>query len=264
MAELVEWFRQVQIGLDVTPYEFAGVGLGLLLVLRTNAGYDRWWEARKLWGGIVNKSRNLVIGALSYGPDDPEWRGKMVRWVAVFPHIARCSLRGEAPSPEVVSLVGQDAASQIEAADHMPGFVALKISGLLQQACLQLEMDRFAFLQVDKERATLIDHIGGCERILKTPLPLVYAIKIRRFITLFLLTLPLALLHQTDKNWMIPLITMFVTYPLISLDQIGIELQNPFSNSNLSHLPLDEISTTIEKNVWGLLEASQESTENIS
>ncbi|MFH1300182.1 MAG: bestrophin family ion channel [Planctomycetota bacterium] len=263
-ARFVEWVFQVDVGLDVTPYEFAGVALGLLLVLRTNAGYDRWWEARVLWGGIVNQSRNLVISSLAYGPEDKVWRENLTRWAAVFPHIARCSLRGDPPSDEVVALVGQEAANQIGAANHMPGYVALKLGGLLQEACTRFEMDRFAFLQIDKERATLINHIGGCERILKTPLPLVYAIKTRRFIMLFLLTLPLALLHQTDRYWLIPLITMFVAYPLISLDQIGIELQNPFAKTNLSHLPLDDISATIEKNVMSLLQVGQNATENDS
>ncbi|MFK7777300.1 MAG: bestrophin family ion channel [Gimesia sp.] len=262
LAWFVEWLFQIRIGLDVTPYEFAGVALGLLLMLRTNAGYDRWWESRILWGGITNQSRNLVIGVLSYGPEDQKWRENVIRWTAVFPHIARCSLRSEPPPPEVVSLIGQEEADKIGASNHMPGFVALKISGLLQQGCQQFEMDRFAFLQIDKERTRLIDHIGGCERILKTPLPLVYSIKIRRFIALFLLTLPLALLHKTGSPWLIPLITMLVAYPLVSLDQIGIELQNPFSKANLSHLPLNEISATIEKNLMELLEMSKVSTED--
>jgi predicted membrane chloride channel (bestrophin family) len=83
--------------------------------------------------------------------------------------------------------------------------------------------------------------------------PLVYAIKIRRFIALFLLTLPLALIHRMDSDWLVPLITMMVAYPLMSLDQIGIELQNPFAKANLSHLPIGDISNTIERNLLGLL-----------
>ena len=249
---LMERWRQVAIGLEIAPFEVAGAALGLLLILRTNAGYERWWEGRKLWGGIVNQSRNLVISALSYGPNDPLWRERLVKWAAVFPHVARCSLRGERPSREVVELVGEDGAAQIAASAHMPSFVALQLAALLREACDDYEMDRFAFLQLDRERAALIDHIGACERILKTPLPLVYSIKIRRFIALFLLTLPFALLHRMSSDWLVPLITMMVAYPLISLDQIGIELQNPFSSVNLSHLPLGEISATIEKNLLGL------------
>ncbi len=244
-----------RFGLEVAPHEIAGAALGLILILRTNAGYDRWWEARKLWGGIVNQSRNLAIGAVSYGPADQAWRDQFVRWASVFPHAARCSLRGERESPEIADLVGRENAEQIASADHMPSYVAWKLAVLLRAACDHHQLNGFAFMQVDKERALLIDHIGACERILKTPLPLVYSIKIRRFITLFLFSLPLALLHRMSNDWLVPFITMLVAYPLISLDQIGVELQNPFAKQNLSHLPLGDISATIERNLAGILKA---------
>ena len=260
VAWLVEKLLQVPVGLVIAPFEFAGAALGLLLVLRTNAGYDRWWEARKLWGGIVNQSRNLVISAMSYGPANSEWREKVVGWAAVFPHVARLSLRGEQSSTEVVNLVGLENAEQIATAGHMPSFVALKLGDLLHEACERLEMDRFAFIQVDRERALLIDHIGACERIVKTPLPRAYSIKIRRFIVMFLLMLPFALLHRLDGDWLVPFITMLVAYPLLSLDQIGVELENPFSTSNLSHLPLDDISATIERNLLDVLKVKQADT----
>ncbi len=249
----IESAFQTRIGLDVTPFEFAGTALGLLLILRTNAGYDRWWEARKLWGGIVNQTRNLAITSLAYGPDDPAWRDRLVRWIAAFAHVSRCSLRGEPCDIAITRLIGLDAVAQVEAADHRPSFVVLEIGRMLREVCDRQEMDRFAFLQADKERATLIDHIGACERILKTPLPKVYAIIIRRFLALFLLTLPFALLHRTASDWLIPLVTTLVAYPLIALDQAGIELQNPFRKQNLSHLPLDEICLTIERNVTRLV-----------
>lgn len=248
----------VKLGLEIAPFEIAGAALGLLLILRTNAGYDRWWEGRKLWGGIVNQSRNVAISGLAYGPSEAQWRERFVKWAAAFPHVARCSLRGEPPSPEVADLVGHDGADQIARAGHMPSFVALKLAELLREAGDVHKMDRFAFMQVDRERAALIDHIGACERILKTPLPLVYAIKIRRFIALFLLTLPFALLHRLNDDWLVPLVTMLVAYPLISLDRIGIELQNPFAKANLSHLPLGDISATIQKNLTGLLQTKHD------
>lgn len=255
---LIEKPLQMRLALAVAPFEFAGAALAVLLVLRTNSGYDRWWEARKLWGGIVNQSRNLIISAFSYGPPSLEWREALVRWTATFPYVASHGLRGEKPSDQVAKLVGSQACHQIAHSPHMPSFVALKLADLLRDACDRGEMDRFAFMQIDRERALLIDYIGGCERILKSPLPHVYSIKIRRFIVLFLLTLPLALMHRLNGewgNWLVPLITIMVAYPLLSLDQIGIELQNPFSKSNLSHLPLDDICTTIERNLMGMLES---------
>ncbi len=251
-AARIEDRTGTKIGLEVAPLEFAGAALGLLLILRTNSGYDRWWEARKLWGGIVNQSRNLAISGVSYGPVDKTWREQFLQWTAAFPHIARSSLRGEAPPPEARRLLGVEESQRIASSAHMPSYVAQRLALLLREARESMQLDGFAYLQIDKERAALIDHIGACERILKTPLPLVYSIKIRRFIMLFLLTLPFALLHRMQSDWLIPLVTILVAYPLISLDQIGVELQNPFVKTNLGHLPLDEISANIERNVLGL------------
>jgi len=85
--------------LDVTPFEYTGVVLGLVLVFRTNAGHERWWEARKLWGGIVNQSRNIVIEALNYtrfqncSPEQRLWRKEIVKWTVAYSFAVRESLR---------------------------------------------------------------------------------------------------------------------------------------------------------------------------
>lgn len=257
VAALVERLYEVRLALEVTPHELAGAALGLLLVFRTNVGYERWWEARKLWGGFVDRSRNFIIGALSYGPNNVEWREQVVRWAAIYPHVARHGLRGERLSAEVANLVGQSQAERITQAQHMPIFVAAKLADLLREAREKLGMDGFAFLQVDRERAALIDNYGGCERILNTPMPRAYSIDIRHFLLLFLLTLPFALLHRLDSDWLVPFLTMLVAFPLLSLDQLGIELENPFATKNLSHLPLNDIAATIEGNLLGALKQKQ-------
>ncbi|MGC8639286.1 MAG: bestrophin family protein [Isosphaeraceae bacterium] len=238
------------IAIPVAPYEVLGVALGALLVLRTNAGNERWWEGRKLWGGIVNQCRNLVIQALSYGPDDSDWRRRIVGWTAAFAHAARHSLRGERELPALDRLVGTVQAQRIAAADHIPNAVSLAIGRLLQEG-LELGMDRFAFVRAEEERAKLIDHIGGCERILKTPLPEAYSIEIRRFIFVFLAALPFGILLKVD--WLTPVVTMLVALPILALDEIGVELQNPFSKRRLNHLPLDQICVDLERNLMALL-----------
>ena len=250
------------LGIEANPFEIAGAVLGLLLVFRTNASYDRWWEARKLWGGIVNQCRNLAITGLSYGPQDEGWRTDFIRWIAVFPHVCRLNLRSEKPDEKVIALMGPEVAAQIGAADHMPNYVIYKLGQLLQKAVEEHGMDRLAFIQADTQRPELIDHIGACERILKTPLPLVYVIKIRQYLVLFLLALPFVLIHKLQGDWLSPLVTMGVAYPLLSIDQIGVELLHPFSKEHLSHLPLGTISANIEKNVKALLTQSQPFTSS--
>jgi putative membrane protein len=258
IAEIFAIRFQAKIRLPVDLFEIAGGVLGVLLVLRTNAGHDRWWEARGLWGGIVNQTRNLVVMGLCYGPKDPDWRRSLVGWTAAFPYVACASLRGEPLGPRVAELVGAESAERIAAAEHMPSFVVARLAALLRDATDRLGMDNFAFLQADRERARLLDHVGACEKILKTPLPFVYANKIRQFLSLFLFVLPFGLLNKIDNDWTVPLITMLVAYPLIALDQIGVELQNPFAVDNLSHLPLGEIVATIDRNLNGLLAGENE------
>lgn len=261
-CEVIEHYFHVRATLSVTPYEFTGAALGLLLVLRTNAGYDRWWEARKLWGGIVNQSRNLAISALTYGPANERWRTEFITWTAAFSHASRLHLRRQQPDESLKQLLGEDACRTLSAAQHMPSAVAVRLASLLREACTEHNMDSFAFMQIDRERALLIDHIGACERIQSTPLALAYSIKIRRFIAIFLFTLPFALMHSLNSVWLVPPLVMLIAYPLFSLDQLGVELQDPFNQHNLSHLPLDGICANIGRNVLSLLAAATQKTSD--
>jgi putative membrane protein len=234
------------VAFPLASYEILGAALGAMLVLRTNFGYERWWEGRKLWGGIVNQSRNLVILGVAHGPDDPDWKGRLAAWTASFAHATRGSLRGQRQLPELVPLVGTVQAERIASADHMPTVVSLEISTILREGA-EKGMDRFAFLKAEEERASLIDHLGGCERILKTPPPIAYSIQIRQFIFVFLVGLSFGLLLKVD--WLTPVVTMLVAFPILALDEIGVELQNPFSRHRLNHLPLDEICENLERNL---------------
>ena len=164
---------RVDLGIDVAPYEVAGAALGVLLVLRTNAGYERWWEGGELWGGIVNQSRNLAIGVLAFGPHDPRLAGRghaldrrararrpaqpaRRRETAGSRRPARCRTRRH-------RIAARRTHAELTSTNGSPR--------IFRQGRDGLGLDRFSFLQIDRERAALIDHIGGCERILNTPLP---------------------------------------------------------------------------------------------
>ncbi len=251
---LFEWFH-IKNGLATAHYEYIGVVLALLLVLRTNAGYDRWWEARKIWGGIVNQSRNLAQIGLIYGPSNPSWREAYTRWVAAFSASCHHSLRGEQKFEELedmCEIVGTDETRRLSQTNHMPMYVVRRVADLLKEAVDSGQLDRFYFLQAETERARLIDHIGGCERILRTPLASAFSIKIRRFLFLYLMFLPVAIVDAAGMAT--PLICFLVAYPLLALDQIGVELENPFSKMRLNHLPLNQISETIHGNLMASIE----------
>lgn len=236
------------LSLPISPFEYAGVIMGLILVFRVNAGYDRWWEARKLWGTVVNCSRNLAIIITNY----PELSSKTeiesgLNFIAAMPFLMKNALRGVTSTEEVRHLLDEDTYAQLQQWQHRPNFISSKLAELLSQMHKNGTLNQFAFLKAEELREAILDCQGACERILKTPMPFVMAIKSRRFILLFLLILPVALVDYSI--YINPLVMIFVAYALFSLDQIGVELQNPFSIKNLSHLPLNDICKTIENNV---------------
>jgi putative membrane protein len=138
-------------------------------------------------------------------------------------------------------------------------YVANRLASLLRRALEEYDFDRFAFMQAEQQRNQLIDHIGACERILKTPLAKAFSVKIRKFLFLYLVALPFGLFDKAGM--MTPTIVMLVAYPLLSLDQIGIELQNPFSARRLSHLPLNDICAAIQANLMALIEEDESQQE---
>ena len=244
------------ISLPIGPFEYAGLMLGLILVFRVNAGYDRWWEARKIWGNVVNQSRNLAIIVSNYpNAKNINWTIKVTNYIAALPYLMKNNLRGDASIDEIKHLVDNPLFSILEQSEHKPNVLSSILAQELNRVRLSNELDSFSFLQAEEKRALILDSQGACERILKTPMPFVMAVKSRRFIFLFLLALPFALVNISLL--ITPVITGLVAYALFSLDQIGIELQNPFSEERLSHLPLNDICETIEKNIIEIQKIAQ-------
>ncbi|KTD52887.1 bestrophin family protein [Legionella quateirensis] len=236
------------LSLPISPFEYAGVIMGLILVFRVNAGYDRWWEARKLWGTVVNCSRNLAIIFINYSRNsNRDEIDNGLGLIAAMPYLMKNQLRGVTKTDEIQHLVDKDTYVQLQRWQHQPNFISSKFAELLSQMQEDGKLNQFSFLKAEEIREMILDCQGACERILKTPMPFVMAIKSRRFILLFLLILPIALVNYSV--YINPIIVTLVAYALFSLDQIGVELQNPFSIDNLSHLPLNDICKTIENNV---------------
>lgn len=236
------------ISISVSPFEYAGLVMGLILVFRVNAGYDRWWEARKVWGSLVNNSRNLTIIITSYVKRNKVKESKqLVNYLAAMPYLMKNHLRSDNSLTEVKHLLDNEIYAALEKIDHKPNFLSAKIAFLLGELLESKALNNFSFLQAETCREVIIDCQGISERILKTPMPFVMAVKSRRFILLFLLFLPFALVDYSI--YINPIVTALVSYALFSLDQIGVELQNPFSKKKLSHLPLDNICKTIENNI---------------
>lgn len=231
--------------LPISPFQYTGFALGILLVLRINAGLERWWEARKLWGNIVNQSRNLALIINTYCNDENE-KIKILKYIASWPFVIMNSLRNVDSTTKLIKFLDPPDLEQLKEHTHKPTFIALKLDESFQKL-VNNNLNAYAFHLLQNERLLLLNAVGACERIASTPIPFVLAIKIRRFILMFLLLLPFCM---NDKSHIYTAIIVgLVAYPLLSLDEIGLQLQNPFSLKSLSCLPLENICEKIYTNV---------------
>jgi putative membrane protein len=249
--------------LDISdkPHTYVGLALGLLLVFRTNASYDRFWEGRKLWGSIVNASRNLArVGrVLLERPADESAERRaageraardLIRWLACLPYATMNTLRGERGLGAAGERLTADERAAVLAAQHVPLAVAARMSTVLREAARSGLLTDYQHMQLEAYVSALIDYVGACERIVKTPLPFAYVVHLRRALILYCFSLPLALVSLF--GWYTVLVTLLIAYILFGIEEIGVEIEDPFGDDD-NDLPLEQISQNIEKNIVALL-----------
>lgn len=237
------------VSIPLTLHSLVGVALGLLLVFRTNASYDRYWEGRKLWGGIVNASRNLVRAASVHLRDQPDYLVRLTRWTAVFPWTALSTLRGEFTLGPLAGELTADELFSARNAQHPALFVAQEITACLLEAKSHGLLTDIQFLMLDQNIQLLVDHLGGCERIRKTPLPFAYVVHLRRALVIYCFTLPFALVG--DFGWFTLVAVLLVAYTFFGIEEIGVEIEGPFGNDE-NDLPMEDICATIHRNLYAL------------
>ncbi|MEZ4405411.1 MAG: bestrophin family ion channel [Polyangiales bacterium] len=229
-----------------------GTALSLLLVFRTNASYDRFWEARKLWGAIVNESRNLARSSSVLLSSEPDLVSRVVWLAAAFPYACMHALRGSKAIGPLEREMPPEVSAGLTAAQHVPLAITARMSAAVNEARLRGAITDIQQSMIDQNAQLLIDYIGGCERIRKTPLPFAYVIHLRRALAIYCGTLPLALVSSFHW-WTLP-ITLLVSFILLGIEEIGVEIEEPFG-TDANDLPLDAICATIEANVKAFLPA---------
>lgn len=236
-----------------TVHGLVGVALGLLLVFRTNASYDRFWEGRKQWGAIVNESRNLARASRALLRSDPALHASVVRWTVAFAYSTMHNLRGQAGLGAAEALLPRAEVDAVLAAQHVPLAIAARISALLNEARQRGLLSDYAFVSLDQNVQLLVDYLGACERIHKTPLPFAYVVHLRRSLILYCFTLPFALVK--DFGWWAIVATLLVAYAFFGIEEIGVEIEDPFGHDD-NDLPLERICKTIEANLLSLIEGA--------
>jgi putative membrane protein len=237
------------VSVPSTVHSLVGVALGLLLVFRTNASYDRFWEGRRLWGGIVNETRNLARASRALLKDDPERYRSLVRWTSAFAYATMHQLRGTSGLGSTTDLPPHEV-EDVQGAQHVPLAVSIRMSALLTEARDQGRISDYLLAMLDQNVQLLIDYMGACERIHSTPLPFVYVVHLRRALILYCFTLPLALVGEF--GWAAIVDTLLVAYVFFGIEEIGVEIEDPFGH-DANDLPLEAICAKIESNLVALL-----------
>lgn len=223
--------------------------ISMLLVFRTNTAYDRWWEGRKLLGSLVNNSRNLAIKLSAILDNaDVENRAYFKKVISAYAHALKNHLRQESTRVELFD----DAVlnKKINTEKHVPNQIALMLIKQVNRLHVQNLITKEQYLNLNLELLSFTDVCGACERIKNTPIPYSYSAFIKKFIFIFVLTLPLGYAF-TLSYYIVPAVC-FIFYVLASLELIAEEIEDPFGKDT-NDLPMDKIATNIHKNVYDIL-----------
>lgn len=239
--------------LPTTPVVVVGGAIGIFVSFRTNSAYDRWWEARKLWGQLVNSSRHFASQVLVYLPREGEQPSELQRQLihrqVAYVHALRTTLRQQdlAQDPEFETALPDELAAIV--AESSPTHALLHRQ--FEQLAREHEAGRLAALpmqSLDHTLRTLIDLQGGCERIKKTPFPRGYEFIASRLTEAFGMLLPLGLVGGMENDWVAIPLTTLVCLAFTLISETGRVLEDPFTMF-WPALPLSALSTTIEINL---------------
>jgi ion channel-forming bestrophin family protein len=223
-------------------YSLIGFVMSLLLLFRTNGAYDRWWEGRKLWGTIVNDCRSGFL-KITTRISNEEDKKEFARLFSLYIYNAKNNLR--ANKNNLVFQKYEDPSK-----DNSPVQVMKLIYIKLRVLEKQGELSQGDLIQIDVNLNGLIASLGGCQRIKNTPIPFSYSIFIKKFIFLYVITLPIVFFHF--DYWAV-LITTFVFYALVSMEVLAEEIEDPFG-FDANDLPLDQICQTIKQDLNNIIE----------
>ncbi|MCC7528826.1 MAG: hypothetical protein IT342_09905 [Candidatus Melainabacteria bacterium] len=224
-----------------------GIILGLLLVFRTNSAYERWWEGRKLWGQLVNDSRNICLKIRALDTIRPSEKVRFGELIISFSYALKHHLRDTVPSRPLPG-VGPLSDSEVR---NIPLHVAGKIYDVLFQWRRDGHVDSFMSMQLDGHALQLMNIAGSCERIKNSPIAISYRAFMRQGIALNLLAMPWYLSQEFSILWLMPLV-MISTYFLIGIELIAEDIEDPFGYDG-DDLPLDNICAGIKDTISQIL-----------
>ncbi|AUC14947.1 hypothetical protein BTO06_07270 [Tenacibaculum sp. SZ-18] len=249
--------QYLKIELPLSFSGFLGTSITLLLSFKLSQSYDRWWEARKIWGAIVNDSRSFVTQLLNYTNQNAKatvtkMALRQIAWCYLFAD----NLREKDPENSIVKYVPEDEKDILRGHNHLPLSILNKHSNDLNNLHKNGNLNDFQQMQIDSTIVRLCESMGKAERIKKTIFPKTYRLTLRFFIFVFLFLLSLSFMNF--KMWIGIPVLIVISIPFLLLEKIAKNVQDPFSNRP-TDCPIGSISKTIELNIKELIENKETS-----
>ena len=222
-----------------------GFVISLLLVFRTNTAYDRWWEGRKMWGSLVNNSRNLAI-KLSVILMDEKDRSFFRKIIPSYASILNKHLKDEETGKQLFD----DVDLEIDHHKHRPNQVAKILFQKINDLYVSKKITGDQLIILNAEVLSFTEICGACERIKNTPIPYSYSAFLKKFIFFYVMTLPFG--YSFSLGYYVAPVVVFIFYVLASLELIAEEIEDPFGNDE-NDLPTKKIAENIKKHVEELI-----------
>ena len=231
----------LDIGVGPLAHSLLGVALGMLLVFRTNAAYERYWEGRRRWSQIVAEARCLMRG---WGNHVRGAAPGFVELVTAYVCAVADRLHAGRGTPTTRPPLRPDDISALGAVSRVPAALAIRIA-----ARIRIEVDASRLrapvgTALEGHLAALTDHETACERIADSPMPRLYTAQIRQLLFLYLSTLPFALVGQL--GWLVVPSTMVIAFGLVGIEEAGTQIEDPFGD-DANDLPLGDYCAAVRE-----------------
>ncbi|WP_243698908.1 bestrophin family protein [Flavobacterium sandaracinum] len=250
------FFKTASVNIPIAIPTIIGTIISLLLAFKSNQAYDRWWEARIIWGSIVNDSRTLLRQIIVFYNDPDfsiqanDFKEKFAKRQAAWCYSLGQTLREKDPLKPILNLLDDEELRFVKKHKHVPNAILMLHAKDLRKALHKNKINVYQQVEIDNTLTRLCDSMGKCERIKNTIFPTTYSIYIRFALCLFIMLLPFGLIAV--NGWLkIPLVTTIAAVFFL-IEKMSIHLLDPFENRP-TDTPVSAISNTVEKNLMQMV-----------
>ena len=264
IAVIHEWFLKLPISIPLAVPTILGTVISLLLGFRSNQAYDRWWEARQVWGAIVNDSRTLARQVLAFTESQYEedevhqMRQRMVRRQIAWCYALGQSLRRMNPTGGLDKFLSRRELESLSRFNNVPMALLDQHARDLRRGLDEGYINRYQQIELDRTLTRLCDNMGKCERIKNTVFPSTYSLYIHFSLLLFISMLPFGVIEHFGFLE-VPLVVS-ISACFLLIEKMAIHLQDPFENKP-TDTPMTAIAGTVEKDLRQLLHDQDEPEE---